>query len=189
MLAVAVGGLVTEIIAMRLMYRRQKDNLNMRGAYWHVLQTFVGSLIIIVAALVIRFTGFLAIDPILGMLFGLALFAASWGIIRDSTRILLDTVPDDLDLAAIARTVSGLPGVLDVHHAHAWALTTGQNIVSMHVLVDDGVPTDSLQRQIFGLLSDRFGVYFSTVQLEEECLESAAAAAIDYSARAVSQSE
>ncbi len=82
-----------------------------------------------------------------------------------------------------------MPGVLNVHHAHAWALTTGQNIVSMHVLVDGSVSPASLQREIFQLLSDRFGVYFSTVQLEEECLESAAAATIDYSSRAVSQSE
>jgi len=181
MLAVAVGGLVTELIAMRLMFRRQKDNLNMRGAYWHVLQTFVGSLIIIVAALVIRFTGFLAIDPILGMLFGLALFAASWGIIRDSTRILLDTVPADLDLAAITRAVADLQGVIDVHHAHARALTTGRNIVSMHVLVDADAASESLQREVFELLTDRFGVYFSTVQLETECLESEEAEAIDYS--------
>ncbi len=188
MLVVAVGGLVTELIAIRLMYRRQKDNLNMRGAFWHVLQTFVGSLIIIVAALVIRLTGFLAIDPLLGMLFGLTLLAASWGIIRDSTRILLDTVPADLDLAAITRVVSDLPGVIDVHHAHARALTSGQNIVSMHVLVGTDVPSDPLQREIFELLSDRFGVYFSTVQVETECLESAAAAAIDYSARADPQS-
>ena len=66
----AAGGLITEVIALRLLYAGQKDNLNMKGAFWHVLQTFVGSLVIIVAALVIRFTGFLAIDPILGMAFG-----------------------------------------------------------------------------------------------------------------------
>ena len=135
MLLAAAGGLVTEAIALGMMYSRQKGNLNMKGAFWHIVQTFVGSLLIIVAAAVIYFTGFNRIDPILGMAFGLVLVWASWGIIRESLRILLDTVPRDLDLKAVACDVAGLPGVRNVHHAHAWALTTGKNIVSMHVLV------------------------------------------------------
>ena len=182
MLVAAAGGLITEFISIRLLYRRQKGNLNMKGAYWHILQTFIGSLIIIVAALVIRFTGFLAIDPLLGMLFGLALFWASWGIIGESTRILLDAVPADLDLGEVTAAVSGLPAVLDVHHAHAWALTTGKNIVSMHVLVRSLDGAESLQRLIHELLADRFGIYFSTVQVETECLEAEESAAIDFSA-------
>lgn len=73
MLYAAFGGILLELIAFWLLYERQKGNLNMKGAYWHIIQTFVGSLIIIVSALVIRFTGFLAIDPVLGMAFGLVL--------------------------------------------------------------------------------------------------------------------
>ena len=182
MLVAAAGGLITEFISIRLLYRRQKGNLNMKGAYWHILQTFIGSLIIIVAALVIRFTGFLAIDPLLGMLFGLALFWASWGIIGESTRILLDAVPTDLDLGEVTAAVSGFPAVLNVHHAHAWALTSGKNIVSMHVLVRNLDGAESLQRMIHELLADRFGIYFSTVQVETECLEAEESAAIDFSA-------
>ncbi len=94
MLYTALGGIVTELIAFRLLYERPKGNLNMKGAFWHILQTFVGSLIIIVSALVIRFTGFLAIDPILGMAFGLVLFWASWAILR----ILLQSTPEGFDL-------------------------------------------------------------------------------------------
>lgn len=180
MLWVAAGGLATEIIAFRLLYQGQKGNLNIKGAFWHILQTLVGSVIIIVAALVIRFTGFTAIDPILGMAFGLALFWASYGIIRESLGILLDTVPKDLDLADLTKLVSELPGVLDVHHAHAWSLTTGRNVVSMHVLVRSMDGAMSLHRSIRDLLSQRFSIYFATVQLETECLETDAAAAIDY---------
>ncbi len=77
MLIAAAGGLVTEIISLSLLYRGQKTNLNIRGAYWHILQTFAGSVIVIVSALVIRFMDFLAIDPLLGMGFGLLLFWAS----------------------------------------------------------------------------------------------------------------
>ncbi len=180
MLLAAVGGLITEVIAIRLLYRRQKDNLNMKGAFWHILQTFVGSLLIIVAALVIRFTGFLAIDPILGMAFGVVLLWASWGIIRQSLHILLDKVPEDLDLAAVEAAVEALPGVRDVHHVHARALTTGKNVVSMHVLVDNHEGTEALQHTIYRLLVDQFDVYFSTVQLETECLEREATQEIAY---------
>ncbi len=180
MLWVAAGGLVTEAIAFRLLYKGQKENLNMKGAFWHILQTLVGSLIIVVAALVIRFTGFTAIDPILGMAFGLALFWASYGIIKESLRILLDAVPKDLELSELTKLFAEIPGVLDVHHAHAWALTTGRNVVSMHVLVASLDGAMSLQRSIGDLLSGHFGIYFSTVQLETECLETDAAAAIDY---------
>ncbi len=180
MFLAAVGGLITEVISLRLLYSRQKGNLNMKGAFWHVLQTFVGSLLIIVAALVIRFTGFLAIDPILGMVFGVVLLWASWGIIRQALDILLDTVPQDLDLAALEEAVEALPGVLDVHHVHARVLTTGKNLVSMHVLVDGYEGAETLQHTIFRLLVDRFDIYFSTVQLETECLEREVAQEITY---------
>ena len=135
MLIAAAGGLVTEIIALSLLYRAQKTNLNIRGAYWHILQTFAGSLMVIVSALVIRFTDFLAIDPLLGMAFGLLLFWASWGITRDSLSILLDNVPKDLDLNAAKDAIEAVSGVESVHHLHAWSLTTGKNILSAHVLV------------------------------------------------------
>lgn len=179
MLWAAGGGLATEVVALRLLYGRQKGNLNMRGAFWHVMQTFVGSLLIIVAALVIRFTGFVAIDPILGMGFGLVLIWASWGIIRDSLRILLQSVPDDLDLGAIRSSVERLDGVMEAHHLHAWTLTTGKNVVSMHVLARDPSVVGALQGRVFALLRDDFDVFFSTVQVESTCLERDEAREID----------
>src|SRR3546814_10967963 len=100
----------------------------MQGAFWHILQTFVGNFIIIVSALVIRFTGFLPIDPLLGMAFGLLLFWASWSILRNSLHILLQGTPEDLDLAAALGAIREVEGVTDVHHVHAWSLTSGRNI-------------------------------------------------------------
>ncbi len=176
----AAGGLFTEFIALKLLYTKQKDNLNMQGAFWHIIQTFVGSLLIIVTALVIRFTGFLAIDPILGMVFGVVLFWASWGIIREALHILLDNVPRDLDLNAVKAEIMALSGVKNIHHLHAWALTSGKNIVSAHVLVADLARADELQAQIQTLLKEKFRIYFSTVQLETQCLEDKESAAIDF---------
>src|SRR3546814_1136841 len=113
MLLAAAGGIATELVALWLLYNRQKGNLNMQGAFWHIVQTFVGSFIIIVSALVIRFTAFLPIDPLPGMAFGLVLFWASWSILRDSLHILLQGTPEGLDLEAameaidLKRVVSG----------------------------------------------------------------------------------
>ena len=181
MLVAAFGGLITEAISLRLLYSGQKSNLNIKGAYWHIVQTLVGSIIIIVAAVTIRFTEFLEIDPLLGMAFGLVLFWASWSIIRESLDILLDNVPRDLDLNAVRDSIEALPGVTNVHHLHAWSLTTGKNILSSHVLVTDYGAGQQTQQDIQTMLREQFPVYFSTIQIETEvCSAEEEAKAIDF---------
>ena len=96
MLIAAAGGLFTEFISLALIWKQSKEDLNTKGAFWHIIQTFVGSLLIIVTALAIEFTGFLLIDPLLGMAFGLLLLWASWGIMREALHILLQGTPEDL---------------------------------------------------------------------------------------------
>jgi cobalt-zinc-cadmium efflux system protein len=180
MLWAAAGGIATELVALRLLYQRQKGNLNMRGAFWHVMQTFVGSFLIIISALVIRFTGFLAIDPLLGMAFGVVLLWASWGILKESLHILLQGTPEDVDLDAAISAIGGLDGVIDVHHVHAWSLTSGLNIFSSHVRVQDASTGQHILTEVSNLLRDRFNIYFSTIQIEELCLSGEdRAAAID----------
>ncbi len=182
MLWAAAGGLVTETYALWLLFGKQKNNLNMKGAIWHVVQTFVGSIIIIIAALVIKFTGFYQIDPILGMLFGVVLFWASWGIIREATNILLQSVPSDFDLSKMIASIEKLDVVENIHHTHVWALTSGKNIVSMHVLVNDSANKDKVLKEIYSLLKRDFSVYFSTIQIETECFEGKEASEIDINA-------
>lgn len=169
MLIVAAGGIVTELIAFWLLYERQKGNLNMKGAFWHILQTFVGSLIIIISAVVIATTGFLAIDPLLGMAFGVVLFVASWSIIRSALQILLEGTPADLDLEAAMGAIEDIDGVIDVHHVHAWSLTSGRNVVSAHIRVrNPAADGERILREAGDRLKKRFKVYFSTVQIEDE---------------------
>jgi cobalt-zinc-cadmium efflux system protein len=144
----------------------------MQGAFWHILQTFVGSFIIIVSALVIRFTGFLPIDPLLGMAFGLVLFWASWNILRNSLHILLQGTPEDLDLETAMQAIRDVDGVTDIHHVHAWSLTSGRNVFSGHVCVRNFAKEGAqVQRIVHDLLKERFKIYFSTIQIEERCLE------------------
>lgn len=143
------------------------------------MQTFVGSILIIVSALVIRFTGFLAIDPLLGMAFGVVLLWASWSILREALHILLQGTPEDLDLEGAIEALRGLEGVTDVHHVHAWSLTSGRNVFSSHVCVRDWHEGERVLRQASDLLGEQFNVYFSTIQVEEYCL-SGETRAIDF---------
>ncbi len=165
MLLIAAGGLLTEVISLALLLQGDRSDLNLQGAIWHVVQTFVGSLIIIVAAIVIETTGFLEIDPILGMAFGIVLLWASFGIIRQSVDILLEAAPRDFDLVRLKQDVEALPGALDMHHIHAVTLTSGRTVVSAHVLVDGSSEANLLER-ITVLLRTDYGAYFSTIQLE-----------------------
>ncbi|PZC49474.1 MAG: cobalt-zinc-cadmium efflux system protein [Chloroflexi bacterium] len=174
MLLIATGGLVTEVISLALLLQGDRSNLNLQGAIWHVVQTFVGSLIIIVAAVVIETTGFLEIDPILGIAFGVVLLWASIGIIRESVDILLEATPRDLDLVRLKQDVEALPGARDMHHVHAWTLPSGRTVVSAHLLINEASvneagETDLLQR-ITDLVRQEHGAYFSTIQLERRCV-------------------
>jgi cobalt-zinc-cadmium efflux system protein len=181
LLAAAAGGLVTELVALRLLYGGQKGDLNLRGAFWHVMQTFIGSLLIIITAAMIYFTGFLAIDPILGMAFGVVLLLASWGIIRDSLTILMEGAPKGVNLSEVANALIELDGVNDVHHLHAWSLTSGKTVFSAHLATDEASSAPSVLKRAHKLLRERFGFYFSTLQVETTCLDEDHARDIDIS--------
>lgn len=179
MLLAAAGGLATEVISLRLLYADQKGDLNIRGAFWHVTQTFVGSVLIIVTALVIEFTGFLLIDPLLGMAFGVVLIYAAWGILRDSAGILMEGAPAEIDVGKVLRRLGELDGVADVHHVHAWTLTSNQHVFSAHLRLTDDADHTVLLRTAHDLLRAEFGFHFSTLQLEPHCLDEAESRDLD----------
>lgn len=176
----AIGGLITEFISMGVMWKGSKNNLNMKGAFWHVLQTFIGSIIIIIAAIVIKLTGWYPIDPILGMLFGLVLFVASIGIIKESFNILLESAPKDIDVEDIVDDLRKIENVDDIHHVHAWALTTGKNLFMAHIKVKEMNAHEKILDEANRILKQKYSIYFSTLQLEENCTIDDEAEFIDY---------
>jgi cobalt-zinc-cadmium efflux system protein len=179
LLIAAAGGLFTEFISLALLWKQSKDDLNTKGALWHIIQTFVGSLLIIVTALVIEFTGFLLIDPILGMAFGFVLIWASWGILRDAMRLLMEGTPDGVDLPDVDLTLELIPGVKDVHHLHAWALTSGRNVVSAHLRIEEGADAAKILETAHASLKSHFGFFFATLQIETTCLDERDARSVD----------
>ena len=171
MLLAAAGGLVTEVISLRLLSEGQKGDLNIRGAFWHVVQTFVGSILIVVTAVVIWLTGFLLIDPLLGMAFGFVLLYASWGIMSSALAILMEGAPREVDLAEVRSALSHLADVTDVHHLHAWTLTSNKHVFTAHLRVKAEAPTAKVLKAAHRLLREEFGFYFSTIQVENVCLD------------------
>jgi cobalt-zinc-cadmium efflux system protein len=182
MLIAAAGGLVTEFISLGLVWKHSRSDLNVRGALWHIIQTFVGSLLIIVTAVVIHFTGFLLIDPILGMAFGFVLLWASWGILRDSMRLLMEGTPSDVSLPQVVETLGTIEGVRDVHHVHAWALTSGRYVFSGHIRVSGDADPQAVLRSAYQKLRKDFGFFFASVQVETACLDESGAEEIDITA-------
>ena len=168
MLLAALGGLITEVISFKLIYSKQKGNLNMQGAFWHIMQTFVGSILIIIAALVIKFTGYTDIDPILGMVFGVVLLWASYKMIKDVLDILMQTVPKEIDIDAIKKSLQQIDDVKSIKHPHAWTLTSNKNIFSAHLQVADIQKSDTILKEATTLLKEKFKFYFSTIQIETE---------------------
>ncbi len=179
LLIAAAGGLITELISLALIWRQSRTDLNVRGALWHVIQTFVGSLLIIVTALVIHFTGFLLIDPILGMAFGVILFWASLGIIKEAVHILMEGVPEDIDVSAISNDLCSIEEVADIHHVHVWTLNGQNHVFSAHLKVLQGADNQAILQNAHKLLKEKYNFFFSTLQLESGCLDETGAEAID----------
>ena len=174
MLLAAFAGLATELIAFKLIFKQQKNNINMKGAYWHIMQTFVGSILIIVAAVVIMLTGYTPIDAILGMGFGVVLFIASYKIIKDALDIFMQTVPKEIDIQAVKSDLQTINGVTDVRHIHAWTLTSNSNIFSAHLQITDHTEGERILMEAEAMLTEKYDFYFSTLQLEKSHTESTA---------------
>jgi cobalt-zinc-cadmium efflux system protein len=143
-------------------------DLNVRAAWLHMAGDAASSAAIILGALCIRYTGWLAIDPILSILIGVAIVWSGWGIIRDSLNILLEGLPKGLELKNVSAELSGVEGVIDVHDLHIWSLGSDSRALSCHVLIDDMPPSesDSILQRINDVLCARFQIRHTTVQFE-----------------------
>lgn len=166
MLAVAVVGLAANGLSLYLLRDAQGESLNMRGAYLEVLGDLLGSVAVIVAAIVIAVTGWAQADAIASAIIGLLILPRTWKLLREALDVLLEATPKGIDLAHVKGHILEAPGVVDVHDLHAWTITSGMNVVSAHVVMaDDAKPGDILDH-LGTCLSEDFDVNHSTFQLE-----------------------
>lgn len=146
---------------------RDKDDLNIRAAFVHMLGDLLGSLGIIAGALIINFTGWHQADPILSILIGVLIIWTAWDIIKESLNILLEGLPRGLDLGTVVRAMQRVDGVIDVHDLHIWTLGSNAHALSCHVLIDDMPPSESesILKRINDVLCG-FQIHHTTVQFE-----------------------
>lgn len=173
MLIVAFAGLAANIAAFAVLHGGNRENLNMRGAWLHVLGDMLGSVAAIVAAGVILLTGWTPIDPILSVVVALIILKSAWGIVKSSAHILLEGTPAGVTLAEIKTDLeANVPEICNTHHIHAWSITGEQHMVTLHVQPVAGVPAREVVGAVQRRLGERFGITHATVQVEEEaCLD------------------
>jgi cobalt-zinc-cadmium efflux system protein len=166
MLAIALLGLAVNVLAGFVLSGARTHSLNVEAAFRHVFADVLGSIGVAVAAIVILTTGWVQADPLVSILIALLVLASAWSILRDSTEILLESTPRDLDVDALGRRLAGAPGVVEVHDLHVWTITSGFPALSAHVLVRPGEDCHGRRRELERLLHDEFGIEHTTLQVD-----------------------
>lgn len=166
MLAVAAVGLIVNLISVRLLRAGSSESLNVKSAYLEVWSDLLGSVAVIAAALVIRLTGWVQVDPILAVVIGFSVLPRTWKLMGESVNILLEGVPQGIDLGEVRGGLDSTAGVQGVHDLHVWSITSGKASASAHVVVDGSRPPDEVVADIHRVLKERFGIEHSTIQVD-----------------------
>ncbi len=166
MLLVAFLGLLVNLAAMRLLAGNAQSSLNVKGAYLEVWSDMLGSIGVMAAATIIWFTDWRWVDPVVAVAIGLWVLPRTWQLFSETMNVLLEGVPDGLDLEAIASGIKATPHVADLHDLHVWALTSGLPSLSVHVIVTDGASADDVRQQVAATLSRQFKITHVTIQME-----------------------
>lgn len=168
MIAVAALGLLMNGGIMLSLRQASKDDINVRSAFVHMLGDAVGSLAIVAGAVMIHYTGWLWVDPVLSMAIGVLIVWTAWDIIRESLNILLEGLPRGIALPEVVESMRSVGGVLDVHDLHIWSLGSSTHALSCHVLIADVPPScsDIILRGLNSVLAERFQIAHTTVQFE-----------------------
>jgi cobalt-zinc-cadmium efflux system protein len=164
--AVALLGLIANLVSIRLLSAGRSTSLTIRGVYLEVVGDLLGSVSVLVAGLVILTTGWHQADAVASIVVAILIVPRTVALLRDSMDVLLEATPKGVDLAVVEQHILEAPGVKEVHDLHAWTITSGMNVVSAHVvLTETGQPGDVLD-YLASCLSDDFDINHSTFQLE-----------------------
>jgi cobalt-zinc-cadmium efflux system protein len=170
MLGVATGGLLVNIFAAFLLHSSSGHNLNLRGAYLHVLGDLLGSVGAISAAVVILLTGWMPADPLISVVVALLILFGAWRLVRESVDVLLEAVPRHIDLNAVHRSLMGIPGVEEVHDLHVWTLTSGYLAMSGHTVIRDPARHQETIADVHDRMHREFGISHVTIQVDHRPL-------------------
>ena len=167
-LVVGIIGLVVNVIAFLLLRAGSKESLNMQGAYLEVVSDMLGSIGVIVAAIVWGITGWSWVDPVIGAAIGLFILPRAWKLGRQALRVLVQAAPDRLDVSALQQELAAIAGVVDVHDLHVWTLTSDMEVATAHLMVAAGTDHHAVLDQARAVLADRHGITHATLQVEPD---------------------
>ena len=164
---VAGVGIVINGLSAWLFVKGSDGDLNIRGAYLHMLADAAVSLGVVLAAALILYTGWYWVDPLLSLVIVLVIVVGTWGLLRDAVHLALDGVPAQVDADAVTRYLGQLDGVSQVHDLHIWGMSTTENALTVHLVMPAGHPGDAFMAQLASELRERFSVHHSTVQIAQ----------------------
>jgi cobalt-zinc-cadmium efflux system protein len=168
LLVVAAAGLVVNLVCFRLLMTGAEESINVRGAYLEVFADVLGSIGVIVAAVVLLTTGWAYVDPIVGAGIGLYILPRTWRLMGQAVRILMEAAPRGVDVDDVRERIRGLDGVADVHDLHIWTVTSGMDTASGHVVIDHDADYHGVLDRVTSLLAEDYGVTHATIQCEPD---------------------
>jgi cobalt-zinc-cadmium efflux system protein len=172
MLVIAIIGLAINLISMSLLKADKDKSLNIKAAYLDVLSDMVGSVGVIVGAIIIYYTGWVWVDSTIGILIGLWLLPRTWVLLKESINILLEGVPAGINLVEVKESLSKVDGVTDIHDLHVWAITSGKISLTAHVVIDPKYECNDVTSKLREILRSKFEITHSTLQDEQKkCLD------------------
>lgn len=168
MLLVAVLGLVVNVVGWRLLREGAGESLNVEGAFLEVMADLIGSIGVIIAALLLRYTGWAYADPVFGAAIGLFILPRAWRLGRRALRVLVQASPEGLDLEALRERLGAIVGVTDVHDLHVWTLTSEMDVATVHLVIRDGHDPHPILDEARELLRDDYEITHATLQVEPD---------------------
>ncbi len=166
LLLTAAIGLMINLISFRLLMAGSKESLNLKGAYLEVLGDLLGSVGVIVAAIILLTTGWAYADPIIGVAIGLFILPRTYKLTREALRILLEVAPRDVNMDAVRTDVLAVPGVAEIHDLHVWTITSGIESASGHIVLEDGADYPTVLKAVLTVLRERHHIDHATIQCE-----------------------
>ena len=163
---VATAGVVVNLATALMFLRGRERDLNLRGAFLHMAADALVSVGVIVAGIVMLYTGWLWLDPAVSLAIGLVILFGTWGLLRESVQLALHAVPAGVDAQAVRRHLDALPGVAQVHDLHIWGMSTTETALTVHLVMPGGHPGDDFLAGVCDGIQHRFGICHSTVQVE-----------------------
>jgi cobalt-zinc-cadmium efflux system protein len=165
-IGVALAGVAVNALTAALFAHGRKSDLNLRGAYLHMMADAAVSLGVAVAGVMILFTSWWWLDPAISIVIALVIVWSTWALLRESLQLALHAVPAGIDATAVEDFLRKLPGVADVHDLHIWGMSTTQNALTVHLHMPGGHPGDTFLRELTQTLEHRFAIHHPTIQIE-----------------------